>query len=221
VKRRLVVLVTFLGGLYYFLEFFLPGHMILGRADFQWSRFEDDYINLGIRVFGSMGAGLGVINLLRVHGYALLRRRKGWPNSLVLIVGMFATMFVGFWGLLGDNEAAADCFWQFFFSGLMNNLAPAMFSLLAFYIASAAYRSFRIQNMEAGLMMVAALLVMFGQIPLGFFVYEGLPTARNWMLSRLSTPAFRGIGFGAAVAGLAMGVRMWLSLDQASSRGGR
>jgi hypothetical protein len=220
VKRWLIVAVTFVGGLYYFLEFFLPGHIIVGRSDFQWSLFEKE-INLGIRVMGSMGLGLGVINILRVHGFAVVRKRKGWPNSLALIVAMFATMFAGFWGLLGGNKSATACFWEFFFGGLMNNLAPAMFSLLAFYIASAAYRSFRIQNMEAGLMMLAALLVMFGQIPLGFYMSDQLPVWRNWMLSRISTPAFRGILFGALIAMLAMGVRMWLSLDRSSSRGGR
>ena len=52
-------------------------------------------------------------------------------------------------------------------------------------------------------------------------MWEHLPTVRNWMLSRVSTPAFRGIGFGAAIAGLAMAVRMWLSLDRATARGGR
>lgn len=212
--------VTFVGGLYFFMEFFLPEHIIVGNVDFQWNRFDDD-INLGIRVLFASGIGLGVINLLRVHGYALLRKRKGWPNSLVLIVAMFTTMIVGFWGLFGGSEAAYDCFWDFLFGGLMNNLAPAMFSLLAFYIASAAYRSFRVQSMEAGLMMVAALLVMFGQIPLGFFMWEKLPVVRNWMLTRVSTPAFRGILFGALIAGLAMGVRMWWSLERSGSRSGR
>ncbi len=218
-RRRLIALITFLGGLYYFIEFFLPEHIIVGRADFQWNLFERE-INLGIRVYGSMALGLGVINLLRIHGYAILRKRKGWPNSLALLVAMFVTMIVGFWGELGGNEAAKSCFWDFCFRGLMNNLGPAMFSLLAFYIASAAYRSFRIQNTEAGLMMIAALLVMLGQIPLGFFVWDQLPVIRNWMLSRISTPAFRGIIFGALIAGLAMAVRMWLSLDRTTSRRG-
>jgi hypothetical protein len=95
-----------------------------------------------------------------------------------------------------------------------------MFSLLAFYIASAAYRSFRVQNVEAGLMMAAALLVMLGQIPLGFFIHEEIPRVRNWLLTRVSTPAFRGIIFGSSIAGLTMGVKMWLSLERTGARGG-
>ena len=74
--------------------------------------------------------------------------------------------------------------------------------------------------MEAGLMMLAALVVMLGQIPLGFFIWDQLPVIRNWMLSRISTPAFRGIIFGAMIAALAMAVRMWLSLDRTTSRRG-
>jgi hypothetical protein len=220
VRRWLVIAVTFLGGLYYFLEFFLPKHILIGSADFQWSYYGEE-VNLGVRVLFSMALGLGVLNLVRIHGYALTRKRKGWINSAALLVAMFATMIIGLWGLFAEHESLKSCFWDFLFQGLMNNLGPAMFSLLAFYIASAAYRSFRVQNMEAGLMMIAALLVMFGQIPLGFYMWDQLPVVRNWMLSRVSTPAFRGIFFGAAIAALAMGVRMWLSLERTGARGGR
>jgi hypothetical protein len=39
------------------------------------------------------------------------------------------------------------------------------------------------------------------------------------MMAWVSTPAFRGIAFGSMVAGLAMSVRMWLSLEKTG--GGR
>ncbi len=218
-KRWLVVAVTFLGGLYFFVEFFLPEHIIVGRMDFQWNRFDNE-VNLGLRAMWAAGLGLGIINLIRVHGYAVVRRRQNWPHSMALLTSMLVATVSGFWWYFGESEGARDFFWKFLFSGLMNNLAPAMFSLLAFYIASAAYRSFRVQNMEAGLMMLAALLVMLGQIPLGFFMHEKIPVMRNWLLTKVSTPAFRGIFFGAAIAGLAMAVRMWLSLERTGSRGG-
>jgi hypothetical protein len=218
VRRRLVVVVTFLAGIYFFFEFFLPSHILVGNFDFQWSRY-DERINDVARVMGVPAMLLGIINILRVHGFAIVRRRKGWPNSAALLVAMFATFFFGLWGSFGENEAADSFFQDFLFSGMMNNLGAAMFSLLAFYIASAAYRSFRVQSMEAGLLMVAALLVMLGQIPLGFYVWEELPRMRNWLMTRINAPAFRGIMFGALIAGLAMAVRMWWSLERTSARG--
>ena len=94
-------------------------------------------------------------------------------------------------------------------------LGSAMFALLAFYVATAAYRSFRIRSFEASIMMLAAIVVMLGQIPHGpLYISPALPAVRRWLLMNVSTPTFRAIYFGAAVAGLAMAVRMWLSLEK-------
>ena len=63
--------------------------------------------------------------------------------------------------------------------------------------------------------MLAALIVILGQIPQGAaYISEDLPGIRKWLLDNISTPAFRAISFGAAIAGLAMAVRMWLSLER-------
>ena len=94
-------------------------------------------------------------------------------------------------------------------------LGSAMFSLLAFYIVTAAYRTFRIKSIEALAIMIPALLIMLGQIPHGpAYIYSGLPDIRTWLLKNLSSPAFRAIFFGSTIAGLAMAVRMWLSLEK-------
>ena len=99
--------------------------------------------------------------------------------------------------------------------GFFNALGSAMFALLAFYIANAAYRSFRIRSIEAFVMMVAAVIVMLGQIPHGpLYVSESLPWIRRDLLLNVSVPAFRAIYFGSAIAGLALAVRMWLSLER-------
>jgi len=99
--------------------------------------------------------------------------------------------------------------------GFFVPLGASMFALLAFYIAGAAYRAFRVRTLEAGLMMLAALIVILGQIPQGAaYISEDLPGIRKWLLDNISTPAFRAISFGAAIAGLAMAVRMWLSLER-------
>jgi hypothetical protein len=62
-------------------------------------------------------------------------------------------------------------------------------------------------------MMLAALLVMLGQIPFGVWIWSALPDIRLWLLSVPNTAAFRAIGIGAAVAGLVMAFRMWFSLE--------
>jgi hypothetical protein len=212
-RRTVIVVVTFLGGIYFFLEFVLPKYILVGDAAIELGRYESKILTV-VRVVFAMALGLGVVNIIRIHGSRILRKRRGWGNSLALILALVVTVVAGFWQHYSGWEGMKSFFWGFIFSGLYNNLGSAMFSLLAFYIAFAAYRAFRIQNVEAGIMMAAALLVMFGQIPLGFFVWQELPTIRVWLLRRVSTPASRGILFGSMIAGLAMAVRMWLSLER-------
>jgi len=111
------------------------------------------------------------------------------------------------------NRSVVKGLYKCLFDGLYVALGAAIFSLLAFYIASAAYRAFRVKSAEALLMMIAALLVMIGQIPFGSYISSSFPLVRLWVLQVFSTPAFRAIALGASVAGLAMAMRMWLSLE--------
>jgi hypothetical protein len=115
--------------------------------------------------------------------------------------------------------------YEVLFNGLLMPLQAATFSLLAFYIASAAYRAFRIQTAEAALMMAAAFIVMLGQVPIGAYLTSSLPTTGapaffrlealgEWIMSWLNTPAQRGIVFGIAIGALAMSLRIWLSLER-------
>ncbi len=111
--------------------------------------------------------------------------------------------------------------YTFFFQGIFVSLGSAMFSLLGFYIASAAYRAFRVRSLESGLMMGAALLVILGQIPfmlfgsgpLGEELHHLFPRIRLWLLTVPNTAAFRAIEIGAAVGALVMAFRMWFSIE--------
>ncbi|MCC6444386.1 MAG: PD40 domain-containing protein [Armatimonadetes bacterium] len=133
----------------------------------------------------------------------------------------------------GSGEARLSEYplpWQInriLFFGLLSSLDATMFSLLAFYIAAAAYRAFRVRSVEASLMMAAAFIVLIGQVPLGMALTGGLPTEgwlasfrievmSNWVLQIINAPAYRAMGFGLALGGLAMALRIWLSLERGS-----
>ena len=81
-----------------------------------------------------------------------------------------------------DKSSSISRLYSFVYNGLFNNLGSAMFALLGVYIAAAAYRAFRIQSLESGLMMGAALVVMLGQISFGRIIYEDMPALRQWLL---------------------------------------
>lgn len=100
--------------------------------------------------------------------------------------------------------------------GLFNSLGAAMFSLLAIYIATAAFRAFRVKSVESFLMMIAAVLVILGQTFVGALIAPEFSVIRQWLLEVPNSAAFRAIKFGAAIAGLVMAVRMWLSIESGS-----
>lgn len=101
-------------------------------------------------------------------------------------------------------------------NGLFIPLGSAMFSLLGFYIAAAAYRAFRVKSLESFLMMAAAVLVMCGQISFTLRLFGGFSEIRDWLLNVPNSAAFRAISIGTSVAGLVLAIRMWLSIESGS-----
>ena len=120
-----------------------------------------------------------------------------------------------------DAHSTSQRVYDFLFDGLFNQLGSAMFALLGVYIAAAAYRAFRVRTVESGLMMIAAVIVMLGQISFGKEIYEHMPSIRQWLLEVPNSAAFRAIRLGAGVAGLMLAIRMWLSIESKSFSSGR
>jgi len=77
----------------------------------------------------------------------------------------------------GKHVEESGTFIKWLFDSIYSPLDTTMFALLAFFVASASYRAFRIRNFEASLLLIAGVLVMMGAIPAGalipswFFVY--------------------------------------------------
>ncbi|MCB0321351.1 MAG: hypothetical protein KDD60_10540 [Bdellovibrionales bacterium] len=89
-RGKLIRLVTFLGGIYFFLEFLLPESILnsIGVSE------AHSQISNGFIVVGSMAIGLGIINLMLVHGTRLAFRRKNWVFSAALLFGLLVMMTI-------------------------------------------------------------------------------------------------------------------------------
>lgn len=225
-RKTLIKACTFIAGLFFVLEFAIPGDKSGDNFLSAWIPRVGD----AAAVIGCFTWGLGLINLTHIHGKAILRRRPGWINSLGFFIGFFGMCIFGFWKFYAKipdtSHSLPAVGFSIFFNGFYQNLGSTVFSLLAFYIVSAAYRAFRVRSGEATVMMLAAFLVMLGQVPLGQWFTQGLtgPIASNfrieviseWLLTGINGAAQRGIAFGMAVGALAMSLRIWLSLERGS-----
>ena len=100
---------------------------------------------------------------------------------------------------------------------VFNPLQAAMFALLAFFIASAAFRAFRARNVEATILLVAGAIVMIGRIPLGETLTGGSPflgNATEWLMKWPNTAAQRGIMIGAALGAASLSLRVIVGIER-------
>jgi hypothetical protein len=94
-------------------------------------------------------------------------------------------------------------------------MEASMYSLLAFFISSAAFRAFRARSFDAMVMLITAILMMLAQVPFGdmismWFSKEWLvfPEIRSWMLDVPMMAAKRAIFLGIALSIIATSIRL-------------
>jgi hypothetical protein len=179
-------------------------------------------------ILQAFALGLGIYSLLTVHLKNIALKRTGWGNSLTLIIAIVAMAST----YIAKDYVKTGPVVQFndvLYNGLMKSLDATMFSIIAFYIVSAAYRAFRIRSVEATILLVAAALVMLGNVPIGQALTNWIPKGptdvagnfrieniAQWILKRASSPATMAIDFGLGVGALATALRLWLSLEKGS-----
>lgn len=92
VRSILITSITFLGGLYFVLEFLLPSSVLryIGVLE------AHEAITNGFITVGSMALALGVVNIVMVHGTRIMYLRRDWLYSIVLVSGMVIMGVVSF-----------------------------------------------------------------------------------------------------------------------------
>ncbi|HTM20710.1 MAG TPA: hypothetical protein VL172_09390, partial [Kofleriaceae bacterium] len=81
--------------------------------------------------------------------------------------------------------------------------------------ASAAFRAFRARNVEAGLLLGSAILVMLGSMPLMSHLLPDLLDIRDWIVDVGNNSGRRAIMIGAALGAIVTGLRIVLGIKRA------
>lgn len=157
---------------------------------------------------------MGLWNLTRNHVNNIRRKRENWPYSIWLLILLYG------YTILGIVEGMEGKHFDWIYNGVVVPLDSTTFSLLAFFIASAAYRAFRMRSLEAGLMMLVAFLIMMGNTSLGNAIWNqtswlgGFKGVRDWLMSIPNGAGFRAIQLGLFIGAYVTAVRVALGLER-------
>jgi hypothetical protein len=213
-KREVPLILTAAVGLIMMLSFFVPH---------QWVSVPSDFLQQCALILIAFGYVLGGANALRVNFDAIYKRQPGWIYKVVLVVSLLATFVMGAVEGVGFLNPGTRSKWIYDY--VYSNMSATMFALLAFFIASAAFRAFRIRTVEAGLLAAAALIVMLGRVPLTNAISGWLPewarlqAMQEWIMEIPQNAAKRAILMGAALGVMATGLRVILGIERSYLRG--
>ena len=126
-------------------------------------------------IIAGFTAFLGCLNLLQMHIQKVVKQQKNWQYSIFTLLGFLIMITFAFiyknvdvpWGAHLKYEGSSF-YWMYNYIYLP--LGSTMFALLAFFVASASYRAFRIRNFEATLLLISGVILMLGRVPVGAII---------------------------------------------------
>jgi len=199
-RKEVPLIITFLAGTFFIADYFIP---------------HTGFSNIAAMVNGwaiiviAASYILGVLNILRINYGRVAKREKDWILKLILVVCMFFMLGAGIFG--GITEGTL---FDWFFVNTFTPMQATMFALLAFFIASAAFRAFRVRTVQAALLAITAVLVMIGRVPIGESIWKDFPSFTEWIMNVPQLAGKRAILIGAALGAIATGLKVITGLER-------
>lgn len=225
-QRTVPIIILSLSGLVIIASYFV-------NATVSWS----ETVNVWFNILSAVAMLLGAGNLLAVNLEKISSRRPGWGYAAITLASFGFMLVVGLLKVgavpdakfpdihfAGGYETPASPYgWMYEY--VFSPLSSTMFALLAFYVASAAFRAFRAKNTESILLLGTAFIVLLAQTAAGMFLTGWIPEHSafaflrlDWMkagiLEHVQTAGMRAIGIGIALGIAAMSLRLILGIDR-------
>ena len=132
----------------------------------------------------SLVLGIGFLTFGAIESQASRRKIGFIAGPALMVAFVLMAVFDPSWKFyFYTSEGLQSSMFRNFFDYIMIPIQSTMFSLLAFFIASAAYRAFRARNVLASLLLIAALIVMLRFNPFLGPVGEYIAQTANWLLN--------------------------------------
>lgn len=218
-KRQIPLILCFLFGVVMLLTQFSPHSLSQGiyKEVLNWAR-----------IITPFALVFSTITLLQTHITRIRRQIEHWQYSFLVFAGIAIMVVVGI--PFGPQNPV----FEWLFNNVQLPMDATMFSLLAFFIASAAYRAFRARNLEASLLLITAVIVMLGNVPVGDLIWnklisltpwadtypDGSSWMKQWILDNPNLSARRGIILGVSLGVISQSIRIILGIERSYLGGG-
>jgi hypothetical protein len=225
-KRTIPIFITALVGTLLIMSYFIP-HEPFATIE---QRIPDWF-----NIIAAFAFVLGGGNLLKVHMIRVSRRDHEWLYSLVTVLGFVVMLVVGLLktGSGGDWTVALEdsrLWYDWLYQAVFTPCQATMFSLLAFFVASASYRAFRAKTPEATVLLIAAFVILIGRTPVGGWLtgwmpeplsdYLHIPNLSAWIMSVPNLAGQRTIQIGIALGIISNSLRLILGIERSHLGGG-
>ncbi|HXF93469.1 MAG TPA: hypothetical protein VNK46_11985 [Nitrospiraceae bacterium] len=211
-RRQAPLLVTLVTGLVFAAQYYVP-HPASERLLTSVTKW--------MQIIGGFALVLGVTSLFHLHAVRIRRKEPGWGYSLILYAGLLGTIAVGLWANGKETVDGAATAFGWIYTYMLVPLQGTMFAILAFFIASAAYRSFRARSREAAVLLVAAIIVMMGRVPLGEYLLPASGDVSQWILNVLNASVRRAILIGVSLGAVALSFKIIFGVERSYLGGGK
>jgi len=213
-KKRLPIILAFIAGTVLWLQDYIPSRLsedVLTQFSQTWAI-----------ILSSSALLLGILSAIHHHMMKIRLRRAGHGYSYITLAAFAITFIAGFyWNPMPGFAAryiTEGSFFIWIFDNIFTPLAATTFSLLAFFIASAAFRAFRARSFEATALLIAGCFVMLGRVPIGELVPIGggmtLADLAGWIMNVPNAAAQRAILVGVILSIVAISLRIIFGIER-------
>ncbi|MGI6642686.1 MAG: hypothetical protein ACOX3V_01500 [Bacillota bacterium] len=151
---------------------------------------------------------MGLVNLSSVHARNVRRKGKDWDLSIVLLVITYGYLALGVF-----TNPTAELYSEIF-QATAEPLGATFYSVLAFYIVSAAYRAFRAKTRDAAILLITGVIVLLGNAPIGEVIHPAFGSVTSWIMNIPNTSAQRAVIFGSTIGAFVTAIRVFFGIDR-------
>jgi len=199
-RRQIPIFICFIFGLFMLVQYFVPHKysLLAYQNVLDWMQI--------IYLFTLM---VGALSFIKIQSKKIALKDKNWGFSVISLLGLLVMVIFGLFIGMGKDSA-----FLWVFDHFQAPMQTTMFSLLAFFVASAAYRGFRARSWEATLLLIVATIVMLGKVPLSNSISELIPKGAEWIINVPSMAARRGILIGIGLGSISTSLRIILGIER-------